>query len=88
MRKKDKLFWRYFGSILVLVEICIYLLFIRNPFPWQFVRVAFMLVNLLIVAYLVQLKLKVEKHNAQVNRDHKVNNPAANQVLHLLRFFL
>jgi len=67
MKKSVKLFWRYFGSLLVLLEVFVYLLFIRNPFPWQFVRVAFLLVNALIIAYLVQVKRKVQKHNAQVS---------------------
>ena len=67
MEKKVKLFWRYFGMILVLAEIAIYLVLLRNPFPWQLVRLAFMLINSFIIAYLVQMKLKVEKHNAQIN---------------------
>jgi hypothetical protein len=74
MEKKVKLFWRYFGSILVLVEIFTYVLLIRNPFPWQFVRLVFMLANAFIIAYLVQVKLKVEKHNAQINSAYGPNN--------------
>jgi hypothetical protein len=67
MGKKAKLFWRRVGVTLVLAEIAIYLVLLRNPFPWQLVRLAFMVVNSFIIAYLVQIKLKVEKHNAQVS---------------------
>jgi len=88
MKKKDKLFWRYFGSVLVLVEICICLLLIRNPFPWLLVRLAFTLANSFIIAYLLQVKLKVEKHNALVNRAYQANTAQKNHVLHLLRLFL
>jgi hypothetical protein len=66
MKKKTKLFWRYVGITLVLAETAIYLVLMRNPFPWQLVRLAFMVVNSFIIAYLVQMKLKVEKHNAQI----------------------
>jgi|GEM_PF-6687948 len=67
MEKNVKLFWRYFGSVLALVEVFVYLRFIQSPFPWPFVRVAFLLVNVLIIGYLAHVKRQVEKHNAQVN---------------------
>ena len=67
MEKHVKLFWRYLGAILVLVEIAIYFVLIQNPFPWQLVRLVFMVVNSFIIAYLVHMKLKVEKHNAEIN---------------------
>ncbi len=76
MKKNDKLFWRYFGTAMVVLEVFVYLLFIRNPFPWQFVRVAFLLVNALIIAHLVQVKLKVQRHNAQVSAAYQAKKTA------------
>ena len=67
MEKSAKLFWRYFGAILALVELVIYILLIRNPFPRQITIVTFLLINAVIIAYLLQVKLKVEKHNAQIS---------------------
>jgi hypothetical protein len=67
MGKNVKLFWRYFGSVLALLEVFVYLHFIQSPFPWPFVRLAFLSVNVLIIGYLAHVKLQVEKHNAQVN---------------------
>jgi hypothetical protein len=66
MEKNVKLFWRYFGPALALLEISIYLMLVQKPFTWQFIRIAFMMVNAFIIAYLLQVKLKVDKHNAQI----------------------
>ena len=75
MEKSVQLFWRYFGAILVLLEVCVYILAFKTPFPWQVIRIGFLLVNLFIIAYLVQVKLKVHKHNAQVNAAYQANKP-------------
>jgi hypothetical protein len=67
MKKKAKKFWRHFGLILVLVEISVYFLVIQNSFSRQIICFAFLLINTLIIAYLVQVKLEVEKHNAAID---------------------
>jgi hypothetical protein len=67
MEKRVKLFWRYFGSILVLVEISVYFLSIQNSLLRPIICFAFLLINALIIAYLVQVKLEVEKHNAAID---------------------
>jgi hypothetical protein len=67
MEKSIKLFWRYFGSLLVFAEVAVYIFLVRSPFPWQFIRLTFMAINLIIIAHLVKVKLQVEKHNAEVN---------------------
>jgi hypothetical protein len=73
MEKSVKLFWRYFGVILVFAEVAAYVLLIRNPFSWQFIRLAFMSVNLVVIAHLVKVKLQVEKHNAAVGAAMQTN---------------
>ncbi len=67
MEKSVILFWRYFGSALALFEIAAYFLLLQYPDHWQFVRIQFLIINTIIIIYLVQAKLKVEKHNAQVD---------------------
>jgi len=73
MEKSVKLFWRYFGTILVFAEVAVYIFLVRNPFSWQFIRLAFMAVNLVIIAHLVKVKLQVEKHNAEVGAAVETN---------------
>ena len=66
MEKNAKLFWRCFGAILALAEIAMYVLLIRKPFTWLMIRFIFMAVNVVIIAHLVQVKLRAEKHNAEI----------------------
>jgi hypothetical protein len=67
MEKSVKLFWRYFGALLAFAEVAVYIFLVRHPFSWQFIRIAFLAGNLVIIGYLVKIKLQVEKHNAEVS---------------------
>jgi len=65
MEKREKLFWRYFVPVLAFVEVATFLVFIRKPFLWNFIRLGFILFNGSILIYLVKLKIEVEKFNAE-----------------------
>jgi hypothetical protein len=65
MEKQEKVLWRYCVATLAFVEILTWLLFIDNPFYWNFIRAGFILLNGSVVTYLVNLKVKVEKYNAE-----------------------
>jgi len=65
MEKREKLFWRYFVPVLAFVEVATFLVFIRKPFLWNFIRLGFILCNGSILFYLVNLKIKVEKFNSE-----------------------
>jgi hypothetical protein len=76
MKKKAKKFWRHFGLILVLVEISVYFLSIQNSLLRPIVCFAFLLINALIITYLVQVKLGVEKHNAAIDAANAAAMPS------------
>ena len=65
MGKREKLFWRYFVPVLAFIEVATFLVFIHKPFLWNFIRLGFILFNGSIITYLVNLKIKVEKFNAE-----------------------
>ena len=80
MRKKTKRFWRNFGPSLVLFELCTYLVLGNRYFIWQFACFAFLAVNSFIVIHLVNIKIRVEQHNAKVDADTKAAAEANGEV--------
>jgi hypothetical protein len=65
MEKQEKLFWRYFVPVLAFIEVATFLVFIHKPFLWNFIRLGFILFNGSILIYLVNVKIQVEKFNAE-----------------------
>lgn len=71
MKKKAKRFWRYFGPSLVLLEVCNFAVLRDHYMLWQYVCLGFLLLNFAIITYLVNIKRKVQLHNAQVDAARK-----------------
>jgi cytochrome c oxidase subunit IV len=67
MKKFNKRSWRYIVTVLVFIEICIDFFLKQNLSHWDIIRVAFIILNGVIIAYLLYLSNKAEKLNAQSN---------------------
>ena len=61
MEEENKLFWGYFTSILVFVELGIYLSLSKTPLHWDIIRPAFIILNVSIMMYLLYSRNKKEK---------------------------
>jgi hypothetical protein len=73
MEKEDKVFWSYFTSILIFVEIGINLSLNQSPTHWQIVRLACIILNVSIVMYLLYARKKKEKLNEENNQTYEVS---------------
>jgi hypothetical protein len=72
MEKESKLFWGSFTSLLVFVEIGIYLSLSKNPLHWEVIRAAFIILNVSIMMYLLYTRKKKEKLEQENNQTYEV----------------
>jgi hypothetical protein len=65
MGKSDKIFWSYIAAGLVFTELCIDIFINAKPSHWEIVRMAFIILNVAIIMYLLNVKKKAEELKAQ-----------------------